>query len=1080
MKYILSLFLILSGIYCLGQTGSKNYILSRNFKQTGASPHDVSKVNIQVQYLDGLGRPLQHVAVGQSPSGSDMVQPIAYDAFGRQTFQFLPYETGSNGAFQAGAVAAQAGFFTANSAGLDATDLARPFSETGFELSALNRPLTQRAAGNKSAVANLSYGVNAGGEVKLYNYTANANILLTINANGDHAAGKLNRIQTTDENGKVSIDFTDMQGRLVCRKAMASANEILATYFVYDDYSQLRAVLQPQYQDNASVADFAFLNEYDNRGRMVAKKLPGFGVVNFVYDNFDRQVMSQDAGQLARGVWGLTKYDALNREAFTGEVTSASSRAAWQASFNASQVHHEDKTAGGIGYSLNNTLPNIAESNALVVSYYDDYTFPKPANLVYLNTYGTNALVSAKNLPTGTRTRMLTAAGMWLTSAHYYDAEYRPIQMVRELHDLGAGAIERVSTNYKYDLAAVVAQEKTEQTVSTGTSVFTKTFEYDHADRLLNVLEKLDHGGKSHAAVTLAQRYNALGELQQKWFHSEDGKNFRRRTTYTNNIRNWLTQGRTHYKTKENEPDSSFYAFGLLYASGGNYTNGNISEIQWSGKAENIYKKGLVFLYDGANRLLTSAGLNNYKETESGISYDKNGNIRSMLRNGIAVDNLTYAYIGNQLSAVTDASGNNTGVKSGINSYSYDANGNVTSDGNRGAVLTYNYLNLPKTVTIAGKTLIYDYDAGGTKHKYVADTLTVKYAGAFEYNQANAFKRLALSEGQAVFRKDTIRFDYYLKDHIGNVRVVFDERGRILQNTDYYPFGLEIDRNAPVQTQAARNGVNRYNFLGKETQVGTGYIDLSRRFYDPAVGRFMQVDPVTESQESQSVYQYGWNNPILLSDPNGAYPDSRDKDGFLIARLVTTAFFDAKHAIINTGARLLGSNIRAGYRVEDGQQVFETQINRQVADNSVTGVAQEAANAIGDAALVAGISSGSVNAGNLLSKTSAESQVVKVGKEIANEVTKGIKTATGSKVTGFTRHGINRVLERGVTPNAILDALKSPLKTGRVATDATGRQSQRFVGQFGEIVINPQTGKIVSANPTSTKRAINLLKKLEQ
>ncbi|MCE6987853.1 hypothetical protein [Dyadobacter sp. CY323] len=58
------------------------------------------------------------------------------------------------------------------------------------------------------------------------------------------------------------------------------------------------------------------------------------------------------------------------------------------------------------------------------------------------------------------------------------------------------------------------------------------------------------------------------------------------------------------------------------------------------------------------------------------------------------------------------------------------------------------------------------------RHSYVADTLTVKYAGAFEYNQANAFKRLALSEGQAVFRKDTIRFDYYLKDHIGNVRVV--------------------------------------------------------------------------------------------------------------------------------------------------------------------------------------------------------------------------------------------------------------------------------------------------------------------
>jgi hypothetical protein len=157
----------------------------------------------------------------------------------------------------------------------------------------------------------------------------------------------------------------------------------------------------------------------------------------------------------------------------------------------------------------------------------------------------------------------------------------------------------------------------------------------------------------------------------------------------------------------------------------------------------------------------------------------------------------------------------------------------MTSDGNRGAVLTYNYLNLPKTVTLGGKTLTYDYHAAGTKHKYVADTLTAKYAGGFEYNQLNVFKRLSISEGQAVYRKDTIRFDYFLKDHLGNVRVVFDERGRILQRTDYYPFGLEIDRNAPVQTPSARNNVNQYRYNGKELQVGTGFVDYGARMDPP-------------------------------------------------------------------------------------------------------------------------------------------------------------------------------------------------------------------------------------------------------
>ncbi|MCU7375754.1 hypothetical protein PEC18_34295 [Paucibacter sp. O1-1] len=77
--------------------------------------------------------------------------------------------------------------------------------------------------------------------------------------------------------------------------------------------------------------------------------------------------------------------------------------------------------------------------------------------------------------------------------------------------------------------------------------------------------------------------------MQHKWFHSDDGINFRRRTTYIHNIRGWLTQEQTFYKTKENEPDSSFYNFSLSYANGNNYTNGNISQMQWSGKAENSF-----------------------------------------------------------------------------------------------------------------------------------------------------------------------------------------------------------------------------------------------------------------------------------------------------------------------------------------------------------------------------------------------------------------------------------------------------------------------------------------------------------
>ncbi|WP_199141767.1 hypothetical protein [Pedobacter sp. ASV12] len=69
-------------------------------------------------------------------------------------------------------------------------------------------------------------------------------------------------------------------------------------------------------------------------------------------------------------------------------------------------------------------------------------------------------------------------------------------------------------------------------------------------------------------------------------------------------------------------------------------------------------------------------------------------------------------------------------------------------------------------------------------------------------------------------------------------------------------------------------------------------------------------------------------------------------------------------------------------------------------------------------------------------------------------------------------------MERGVKPSAILDALKKPLKTGSIVTDQLGRQSQRFIGQFGEVVVNPQTGKILSVNPTSSSKAAKLLNKI--
>jgi RHS repeat-associated protein len=63
--------------------------------------------------------------------------------------------------------------------------------------------------------------------------------------------------------------------------------------------------------------------------------------------------------------------------------------------------------------------------------------------------------------------------------------------------------------------------------------------------------------------------------------------------------------------------------------------------------------------------------------------------------------------------------------------------------------------------------------------------------------------------------------------------------------------------------------VNRYTFLGKETQISTGYVDIQARFYDPTIGRFLSVDPMGHKYLDNSPYNYVSNRPTIAVDPDG-------------------------------------------------------------------------------------------------------------------------------------------------------------------------------------------------------------------
>jgi RHS repeat-associated protein len=297
--------------------------------------------------------------------------------------------------------------------------------------------------------------------------------------------------------------------------------------------------------------------------------------------------------------------------------------------------------------------------------------------------------------------------------------------------------------------------------------------------------------------------------------------------------------------------------------------NGNIATTTWqcekNGKIESYDSA-----YDGLNRLTRAFhGDGKYATHENTVtmSHDKNGNITMLgrLKNGVVVDELYYRYSGNRLMNVRDASGNpfgydNTGTLL-TDRYEYDANGNMAKDLNSNITnVSYNFLNLPRQVTRGEQTVKYVYTASGSKLKNILPGKTLEYAASFAYEDG-ALSYIFTGEGRYVVNGSTGTHEYNLTDHLGNVRAVIDQEGNILQETDYYPFGMPIAR--------AGSSDNKYLYNGKEEQEETGWLDYRVRMYDASIGRWFNVDPIAEKYYSFSSYAYCSNNPILL-EPLGA------------------------------------------------------------------------------------------------------------------------------------------------------------------------------------------------------------------
>lgn len=923
MKKIQLLGLLFTAITTYAQSTTENYIQSKTCLNG-----DCSKKAEIVTYVDGLGRPKQIVNVKATSSGKDMVTPITYDGYGRQTKDILPVPANTlNSAIHTGIVNET----TANSY----YGAANAYTEKEIENSPLDRVLQLAQPGDPWKMGGghtqkFKYEVNQGNEVKKFITSTTTSTLgadnktissVSIASGGFYDAGTLYKNTVIDEDGTPVIQFQNGRGETVLVRRTDGTQNI-DTYFVYNEYGQkafiIPALAIRKIEQNNNVISTDIVNSlcyqyrYDGLDRQVEKRLPGRDDwESLVYDASDRPVLTQDVNLKNKGQWLFTKYDAFGRVAYTGLI-SGGDRATMQNQIGP-QLISENPTANGftkdgiVLYYTNNFLSGF--TTLLTVNYYDTYPrdakeFPpvKIQNQYVINEdKAVNGGVSTQGLPTASYVKNIEDDN-WTKTYFYYNTKGGKVAE-KSWNHLGG----YTKKEFKLDFSGSVDESYTyHKKGASDAEVFIKeSFVYDDQKRLL----KQYHQVNSQSEELLAENtYNDLGQLTNKKTGNTTGTPLQS-IDQAYNIRGWLT--------KVNDPTSlngKLFAYEIKYhnpvystVSTGKY-NGNIAEIDWSSADNGIFRR-YNYQYDGLDRLKngiysepnTTIPQNNYyNET---ITYDVNGNIQTLKRNRLLqglgaqqIDDLSYIYSGNRLNTVSDASGNYAGYPAYVpTAIPYDGNGNMINHQDRGILqIDYNYLNLPNYIKF-NKTYVthdfentynvntkYLYNAGGTKLRkvYTSGTgraqmevvSTTDYLDGFQYSN-DVLSFVTTSEGYYDFAQNKYIYNY--TDQVGNIRLAYykDTSGnlKIDRTTHFYPFGLEFGGDLNLNGTVSPN--YKYSSQGQEKQLETGWSSYRWRNYDAAMGRFFNVDPLTETYNTWSTYAFSGNRVVDARELEGLEPE---------------------------------------------------------------------------------------------------------------------------------------------------------------------------------------------------------------